>query len=110
MELCGAILLQGREMWRREDETMKATTLVRLAACAATLLALPAAAQDAWPSRPVKLIVPSSAGGGTDLYARLLGQALGDALKQQFVVDNRPGASGNIGAEAAARSTPDGYT
>lgn len=74
------------------------------------LLAHPGAAQESWPARPVKLIVPSSPGGGTDLYARLLGQALGEALKQQFIVDNRPGASGNIGAEAAARSAPDGYT
>lgn len=68
-----------------------------------------AQAQD-WPARPVKLIVPSSPGGGTDIYARILAQALGEALKQQFVVDNRPGASGNIGAAAAAKSAPDGYT
>jgi tripartite-type tricarboxylate transporter receptor subunit TctC len=74
------------------------------------LLAAPVAAQEAWPARPVKLIVPSSPGGGTDLFARLLGQALSEALKQQFIVDNRPGASGNIGAVAAAKSPPDGYT
>jgi tripartite-type tricarboxylate transporter receptor subunit TctC len=79
----------------------------------AALVAFPAAAQDpaqAWPARPVKVIVPSSPGGGTDLYARLLSQALSESLKQQFVVDNRPGASGNIGAEAAAKAAPDGYT
>src|SRR5256885_3475155 len=70
----------------------------------------PALAEETWPSRPVKFIVPSSPGGGTDLYARELGQALSESLKQQFIVDNRPGASGNIGAEAAARSAPDGYT
>jgi tripartite-type tricarboxylate transporter receptor subunit TctC len=69
-----------------------------------------AAAQDVWPSKPVRLIVPSSPGGGTDTYARLLGQALGEQLKQPFVIDNKPGASGNIGAEAAARAEPDGYT
>src|SRR3989440_3054550 len=74
------------------------------------LHAAPAQAQEAWPSRPVKFIVPSSPGGGTDLYARELGQALSESLKQQFIVDNRPGASGNIGAEAAAKSAPDGYT
>src|SRR5437879_12786333 len=77
------------------------------------LLALagsPTQAQEAWPARPVKFIVPSSPGGGTDLYARELGQALSESLKQQFIVDNRPGASGNIGAEAAAKSAPDGYT
>jgi tripartite-type tricarboxylate transporter receptor subunit TctC len=77
-------------------------------ACA--LLAAQVAAQDAWPSKPVKFIVPSSPGGGTDLYARLIGQALSESLKQQFVIDNRPGASGNIGADAVAKSAPDGYT
>jgi tripartite-type tricarboxylate transporter receptor subunit TctC len=54
--------------------------------------------------------VPSSPGGGTDLYARILAQALGESLKQQFIVENRPGASGNVGAAAAAKSAPDGYT
>jgi tripartite-type tricarboxylate transporter receptor subunit TctC len=71
---------------------------------------LAAPAQDAWPAKPVKFIVPSSPGGGTDVYARILAQALGEALKQQFIVDNRPGASGNIGAAATAKSAPDGYT
>ena len=80
-------------------------SMVLFAACA------PATAQDgAWPSKPVRFIVPSSPGGGTDIYARLLAQSLGEALKQQFVVENRPGASGNIGAAAAAKSPPDGYT
>jgi tripartite-type tricarboxylate transporter receptor subunit TctC len=63
-----------------------------------------------WPAKPVHFIVPSSPGGGTDIYARILGQALGESLKQQVVVENRPGASGNIGAAAAAKSAPDGYT
>jgi tripartite-type tricarboxylate transporter receptor subunit TctC len=89
---------------------MMKTTSFLPAVALALALSSPAASQEGWPARPVKLIVPSSPGGGTDLYARLLGQALSEALKQQFVVDNRPGASGNIGAEAAARSAPDGYT
>jgi tripartite-type tricarboxylate transporter receptor subunit TctC len=74
------------------------------------LAALAAGAQSNWPARPVKLIAPSSAGGGTDFYARLLAHALGEALQQQFVVENLPGGSGNVGAVAVARAAPDGYT
>lgn len=73
-------------------------------------LTAPLQAQEAWPARTVKLVVPSSPGGGTDVYARIIAQALSEALKQQFVVENRPGASGNIGAEAVAKAAPDGYT
>jgi tripartite-type tricarboxylate transporter receptor subunit TctC len=69
-----------------------------------------ALAQDAWPSKPVRIVVPSSPGGGTDTYARLLAQALTDSLKRQFVIENKPGASGNIGADIVAKSAPDGYT
>ena len=69
-----------------------------------------ARAQDNWPSKPVRLIVPSSPGGGTDVFARVLAQALTDQLKQTFVVENRPGASGMIGAQAAAAAARDGYT
>jgi tripartite-type tricarboxylate transporter receptor subunit TctC len=75
-----------------------------------SVISAAAQAQDSWPSKPVRFIVPSSPGGGTDLYARILAQALGDSLKQQFIVDNRPGASGNIGAAVAAKSVPDGYS
>jgi len=81
-----------------------------LVAIVLALLAAPAPAQDAWPARPVRIIVPSSPGGGTDIFARLLASGLSDSLKQQFVVENRPGASGNIGAAAAAKAAPDGYT
>jgi len=88
--------------------------MIRICGIASVLIlawpAAPALSQDAWPTRTVRLIVPSSPGGGTDTYARLLAQGLTEGLKQQFIVDNRPGASGNIGAEIAARAVPDGYT
>jgi tripartite-type tricarboxylate transporter receptor subunit TctC len=70
---------------------------------------LPALAQD-WPSKPVRFIVPFPPGGSVDPLARLLGAKLGDALKQQFIVENRPGAGGSIGTAAAAKSPADGYT
>jgi tripartite-type tricarboxylate transporter receptor subunit TctC len=66
-------------------------------------------AQDAWPNKPLKFIVASSPGGGTDTFARVLGVSLGEVLGQQVVIENRPGASGNIGAAAVAKSAPDGY-
>ena len=70
----------------------------------------PSFASEPWPSKPVTLVVPSSAGGGTDAFARTLAQSLSEALKQTVLVDNRPGASGNLGAEMVARAAPDGYT
>jgi tripartite-type tricarboxylate transporter receptor subunit TctC len=76
---------------------------------AAPLVAAPAAAAD-YPAKPVKMIVTFPPGGGMDTMARLLSGPLGDRIKQPVVVENRPGASGMIGAEAAARSAADGYT
>src|SRR3954471_6344096 len=73
-------------------------------------LALPSHAQQAWPTRPVRVIVPFALGGATDLVARILGPALAESLGQPFVIENRPGASGNIGVEIAAKAPPDGYT
>ncbi|MBL0406954.1 tripartite tricarboxylate transporter substrate binding protein [Microvirga aerilata] len=81
------------------------------AASAATALApWSALAQSGYPSRPVRVVVPYAAGGGTDFFARLVFAAMGDQLGQQFVIENRPGAGTNLGAEAAARAEPDGYT
>src|ERR671931_1477989 len=70
-----------------------------------------AALAQAWPNRPVRLIVPFAAGAGTnDIMARLVGQHLGTRLGQPVVIENRPGAGGIAGTEAAAKAAPDGYT
>jgi tripartite-type tricarboxylate transporter receptor subunit TctC len=84
---------------------------LQLAAGAAALPAVPRIAQaDTYPSRPVRIIVGFAAGGATDIQARLMGQWLSDRLGQQFIVENRAGASGNIGTEAVAKAPADGYT
>jgi tripartite-type tricarboxylate transporter receptor subunit TctC len=84
---------------------------LHLAAGAATLPAAPRMARaDAYPSRPVHIIVGFPAGGATDIQARLMGQWLSDRLGQQFIIENRAGASGNIGTEAVAKAAADGYT
>ena len=81
-----------------------------IASACAVLLALVANAQEGYPNRPVRLIVPSSPGGGTDTSGRIIAQRLSDALGQQVVVENRAGAAAMIGAEAVAKAAPDGYT
>ena len=68
------------------------------------------AAAQGYPARPVKLIVGLPAGGAPDIYARLIADWLSQRLRQPFVVENRPGASGNIATEAVIRAAPDGYT
>jgi tripartite-type tricarboxylate transporter receptor subunit TctC len=87
------------------------TTRRRLAAALAALPTLPALAQgEAWPSRPVTLVVPWAAGGSTDAVARILAARLTTDLNRPFVVDNRTGANGTIGFASVARARPDGYT
>ena len=69
-----------------------------------------AAAQDRYPARPVTLVVPQAAGGANDAIARVIGQKLSEQLGQQFIIENRPGAGGNVGTAFVARAKPDGYT
>ena len=90
------------------------TRRLTLTLAAGTALALPAAfavAQvQSWPAKPIRLIVPYAAGGGTDFFARTVSGKLSEQLGQTIIVDNRPGAATIIGADAAAKSPPDGYT
>jgi len=92
--------------------------MMRTTSCAALALALAlcsalsglALGQAAYPNRPVRMIVPFAPGGASDFVARIISPKLGEALGQSIVIENKPGASGNIGMEAAAKSAPDGYT
>ncbi len=79
-------------------------------AFASTLPPCARAADAAYPVRPVRVIVPYSPGGSSDAVARIVGQKLGEMLGQQFVIDNRPGASGSLGRDIVAKASPDGYT
>jgi tripartite-type tricarboxylate transporter receptor subunit TctC len=92
-------------------ETMM-PSITRRVVCtmAAALLCSGPSIADPWPSKPVRVVVAFSAGGTTDILARNIGQQLSDRLKQPFVIDNKPGAGGNLGTEMVARAPADGYT
>src|SRR5947207_926935 len=93
------------------DSELARREFLRLAAGAAALAALPRAARaQSYPARAVRVIVGLAAGGGQDIVARLMGQWLSERLGRQFIVENRPGASGNLALEAVAGAAPDGYT
>lgn len=90
---------------------MKLASLAKAAAVAAALFAIaPAQAQQDWPNRTVKIVVAFTAGGTTDILARMIGQRFADKFKQPFIVENKPGGAGNIGTEFVIRAPADGYT
>ena len=90
-------------------------TAVRLGAVLLGLAAIAAPSASAWaqaayPAKPIRLIVPFPPGGGTDMIARAVAQKMADQNKWNVIVDNRPGAGGNLGVDAASKADPDGYT
>jgi tripartite-type tricarboxylate transporter receptor subunit TctC len=107
---------------RMSDETAKfvshagrpSTALMRRARCASLCVILTLAgaahAQERYPSRPVRLVVPFAPGGGADISARMIAGKLTERFREQVLVDNRPGAGGNVGSDIVAKSAPDGYT
>src|SRR5512143_1018837 len=98
--------LAQRQSWEAD---MRWTMKLLLAMAALAALSAPAAAQS-WPNKPVKIVVPFGPGGPADVYARILGQELSEVLKQQFIIDNKPGAGAVIGTDIVAKSPADGYT
>jgi tripartite-type tricarboxylate transporter receptor subunit TctC len=85
---------------------MRLVSTIAALACATAM----AAHAQAWPNKPVKVIVAFTAGGTTDLMARTVGHRLSEKLGQPFVIENKPGAGGNLGTEQVVRAAPDGYT
>ncbi|MDB5752446.1 MAG: hypothetical protein JWP65_2867 [Ramlibacter sp.] len=97
-------------MHKTFDSTRRRLTVGVIAAATLAAAPLAATAQAAYPSKPINLIVPFSAGGTTDILARIVGEAIKKELGQPVIVDNRAGAGGNIGGALAAKAAPDGYT
>jgi len=108
---CGDIQNRFLQIKNPEEKPMK--KVFALAVCAVSLLAvsgLQLVQAQAYPSRPIRLILPFPPGGGTDILGRVIAQKLGESIGQNVIAENRPGAGGNVGAEYTVRQAPDGYT
>src|SRR5881394_3787572 len=98
-------------IWENRMKLLHRRKFLRLAAGAAALPAVSRIARaQAYPSRPVRMIVPFPPGGGTDVVGRIIGRWLSERLGQPFIIENRPGGGTNIGVQAAVNSAPDGHT
>ncbi len=89
---------------------MRARFTALLVLVLAAVCVVPSAVAQTFPRKPIKLIVPFPPGGTPDMLARILGQQVSQIVKQQVIIDNRPGAAGNVAMELVARAAPDGYT
>jgi tripartite-type tricarboxylate transporter receptor subunit TctC len=97
-----------KERHQSEDNGMRRQLLLIL--CTLMLLGMTPAAAQNYPTKPIRIVVPFAAGGAVDLLARIMGQKLSESLGQPVVIENRPGAGGNVAADLVAKSPPDGYT
>ena len=93
-----------------KTHTLRRRTVLQALGTSAASLALPVLAQSAWPSRPIRYIVPFAPGGTTDILGRVVGEKLGPILGQTIVIENKPGQGGSVGAAELARAAPDGHT
>src|SRR5918993_3593153 len=98
----------GSGMWH--SSAVRACISLLVATLATSFVFAQHAVAQPYPSKPVRIIVPYTPGGSNDVLARLVARHMQDTMKQSFIVENKPGASGQIGAEAGAKSPPDGYT
>src|SRR5262245_42555103 len=101
-------MTRSMQRWKRTMRALRRAPIAVFLGCAAPAPGV--AHAQAYPIKPIRFVVQSPPGGGSDLLARLLGRELGEAWGQLVVVDNRPGAGGNIGTAIAAHAPPDGYT
>src|SRR5262245_33711999 len=110
MRLFGSMLRYSRAGWPTEETPMNKWRALQIATYSLIWLNLGQAFAQGYPNRAVRIIVPFAAGGTVDGIARVIGMKLGERLSQPFIIENRPGAGGTLGADVVAKSPPDGHT